>query len=96
VHGVDAHFAFDPPPSTGTASFGPCWMISIGFSVPAVSNLVAMVSFSLVGHDLIGDHGLFSIHRHMLHSDLLLSSTSMLVETFGQECYGPRGLVGKL
>jgi hypothetical protein len=47
VHGVVAHFAFDPPPSTGMPSFCFGSMIPIGLSVPAVSNLVAMVSFPL-------------------------------------------------
>jgi len=44
---VVAHFAFDPPPSTGTVSFWVGSMIFIGLSVQAVSNLVAMVSFRL-------------------------------------------------
>jgi hypothetical protein len=39
---------------------------------------------------------LISIHRHMLHSDLLLPSASVLIEPFGQEGYCPRGLVSKL
>jgi hypothetical protein len=46
VHGVVAHFASDPPPFTGTASFCVGWMISMGLSVPAVSKLVT-VSFLL-------------------------------------------------
>jgi hypothetical protein len=47
LHGVVAHFAFDPPPSTGTVSFWVGSMIFIGLSVLAVSNLLAMVSFPL-------------------------------------------------
>ena len=53
VHGVVVHFAFDPPPA-GTVSFRVGSMISIGLSVPAVSNVLESTSLPSISRCLEG------------------------------------------
>jgi hypothetical protein len=36
---------------------------------------------------LICDHCLIGIHRHMLHDDLLLPTTSMVIQSLRQQRY---------
>ena len=91
VHGVDAHFACDPPPSKDTDSFGFGSMIRL--VGPSGQQFRSKGLLCLAGHDLIGDHSLISIHRHMLHGNLLLPSagTGASFWSFAERGFGPNG-----
>ena len=50
----------------------------------------------LGANNLVSDHGLIGIHGHMLHRDLLLPTTSMLIQSLGQQRHRSRGFVSEL
>jgi hypothetical protein len=85
----------DLPPLSRTAFFGTDSMISIRLSVPSRQQIGSNRLLPLVAYDLISDHRLARIHRDMFHSDLLLSSATMLVEPLDQARYCSSGPVSK-
>ena len=50
----------------------------------------------LASHDAIRDHCLVGIDSDVLHNDLLLAATSVLVKSLSQHCHRPRSFVGEL
>src|SRR5215831_5253084 len=47
-------------------------------------------------NDLVGDHCLIGVHSHVLHRDLLLPTTSMLIQSLGQQRYRSGGFVSQV
>jgi hypothetical protein len=47
-------------------------------------------------YNLICDHRLIGIHGHMLHRDVLLPATSMVIQALAEKCYRPGGFIGEL
>jgi hypothetical protein len=68
--GLMLHFAFDRPPLRGHGFFRLRLEDPHRVVGPSLQQFGSDGLLSFVGHDLIGDHGLISIHRHMLHSAL--------------------------
>jgi hypothetical protein len=75
----------------GTASLCNGSRLSMGFSILVVSGLLGFAA-----NNMVCDHCLIGIHGYMLHRDLLLPTTSMLIQSLGQQRYRSRGFVSEL
>jgi hypothetical protein len=89
LHGVDAHFDFVPPP-VGTASFWVGSRICIRSISTGSRKQRRFFARNVSGYDALGNHRPVGVDGDVLHNDLLLAATSVLIQALSQHSDCPR------